>query len=259
MNLYVSESGERESPTIVLLHGGGWSGWMWDRHKELLNDYYCLVPDLPGHGRSKNITPFTMKFAAEQVIDIVRNKAKDGKAYLVGFSLGAQVALEILNKAPDIISGAIISSALARRMPYQGVLINLMQFSLLITQSKKFRQRQARELKIPNEEIARYHDDAKYFQGEIFRQVVKANFNQGLPAGLTRLKVPTLILVGQKEPGIMKNSAKDLVDKLPNAKGYIIKNARHTYCYENPIHFAQIVDKWVRDQVVFDESLEPIY
>ncbi len=50
-----------DSPGLVLLHGLWLSGSMWQPQIELLSDeYHCLAPDLPEHGRSTDIGPLTL-------------------------------------------------------------------------------------------------------------------------------------------------------------------------------------------------------
>ncbi len=64
MALYVNESGPASAPTVVFLHGGGGAGWMWQPQLEAFADYHCLVPDLPEHGRSAEVKPFTIAGSA---------------------------------------------------------------------------------------------------------------------------------------------------------------------------------------------------
>ena len=59
MAFYVNEIGPASAPTLVFLHGGGGGGWMWQPQLEAFTDYHCLVPDLPEHGRSAEVKPFT--------------------------------------------------------------------------------------------------------------------------------------------------------------------------------------------------------
>jgi predicted alpha/beta-fold hydrolase len=47
----------------------------------------------PEHGKSIEIKLFTMESAANEVIDIIRERAHGRKAYIAGLSLGAQVAV----------------------------------------------------------------------------------------------------------------------------------------------------------------------
>ena len=64
-HLFVHESGDPAGPPIVFLHGGGLSGRMWQPQVDALREFHCLAPDLPEHGRSAAVTPFTLRSAAE--------------------------------------------------------------------------------------------------------------------------------------------------------------------------------------------------
>ena len=78
MDLFFKEYGADHEQTIVLLHGGGGAGWMWQPQIERLTDYHLLVPDLPEHGQSRAIQPFTFPDAAAQVAELIEAKAHGG-------------------------------------------------------------------------------------------------------------------------------------------------------------------------------------
>src|SRR5215475_1163365 len=98
MGLYVKESGTVNAPAIVFLHGGGASGWTWDQQVAELGDYRCLVVDLPEHGKSVDVKPFTFENAATQIAEVIRSHG--GKAHVVGLSLGAQTTVKLLSMTP---------------------------------------------------------------------------------------------------------------------------------------------------------------
>lgn len=51
--MFFTLSGSADPPPVLLIHGGGVAGWMWESLRERLEpDYAVLVPDLPGHDRS---------------------------------------------------------------------------------------------------------------------------------------------------------------------------------------------------------------
>ncbi len=76
-----------------------------------------------------------------------------------------------------------------------------------------------------------------------------------LPAGLSRATAPTLVVVGQKEYGMMKQSARDLVAALPNAKGCIARKVGHNWSLEAPELFAQTVRAWIENKLLPDQLL----
>src|SRR5947209_8702658 len=100
MSLYVKETGKANAPSIIFLHGGGASGWTWDEQVAQLSDFRCLVVDLPEHGKSIGVEPFTFDSAAAQIVEIIR--AHGGKAHVVGLSLGAQTIVTLLSIAPEL-------------------------------------------------------------------------------------------------------------------------------------------------------------
>jgi pimeloyl-ACP methyl ester carboxylesterase len=72
-------------------------------------DYHLIIPDLPEHGKSANIKPFTIKTAAGLVINIIKTLAHQGEAHLVGIGMGGQLVLEILDRAPELVDRVMIS------------------------------------------------------------------------------------------------------------------------------------------------------
>src|SRR5512146_1169003 len=111
-SLAFQSSGEENEKTILFLHGGGVGGWTWDPVVARMQDFHCLVPDLPEHGRSMDVRPFTMELAANLAADLVRQQAHGGKAVVVGLSEGAQTVVQMLSSAPEVIERAVVSSAL---------------------------------------------------------------------------------------------------------------------------------------------------
>ena len=117
MDIFVQEAGPASALPIVFLHGGGGAGWMWQPVVDQLSDYHCLVPDLPEHGKSLGIKPFSIRDSSKRIADLIRSRVPAQKAHLVGLSLGAQVLVELLSYAPEVIDHAIISSANLRPLP----------------------------------------------------------------------------------------------------------------------------------------------
>ncbi len=77
----MQESGPIEAPTIVFLHGGEYTGQSWRPVVERMQQYRCLVPDLPQHGKSLQMGPFKMKEAASAVAGFIRARVSTGPGY----------------------------------------------------------------------------------------------------------------------------------------------------------------------------------
>src|SRR3954454_19509371 len=117
MSLYVSESGTPGAPTIVFMHGAGLSGWMWQAQIDTLQDFHCLNIDLPGHGKSNHIPWISMADTANQVAALIRERATNQKASVVGLSLGAYATTALLAEHSVCVDRAIISGMTAFPLP----------------------------------------------------------------------------------------------------------------------------------------------
>src|SRR5690625_5127300 len=88
MKLFYTESGNKQGPLFVFLHGGGVTSWMWDEQLTYFKDYHCVTVDLPGHGKSVHIQSFMIEDIAEEVLMIIESLRDDKEVILCGFSIG---------------------------------------------------------------------------------------------------------------------------------------------------------------------------
>ena len=116
VDLYVRESGPVGAPAIVFLHGGDMSGWSWEPVVERMPQYRCLVPDLPQFGKSFHEGPFEMGRAASAVAELIRSRVGTGLAHVVGFSLGAQVGVQLLATEPKLVDRAVLCGTIVNAM-----------------------------------------------------------------------------------------------------------------------------------------------
>ena len=107
--------------TIVFLHGTRLTGAEWAvQVADLSDEFTCLTPDLPGHGSAEDV-PFTVEGAAERIAELIAREAPDGRAILVGLSLGGYVAMAVAARWPDRVVGLAISGATAEPVPPRSI------------------------------------------------------------------------------------------------------------------------------------------
>ena len=112
--LHVYESGHSGQPLLLFLHGSPLSGRMWLPQLERLTEFHSLAPDLPEHGRSSQVRPFSMGDAVRRLADVVRQAAPDGRAHVIGLSFGGVVAQALMVQQPDLVDHAILTGTSAR-------------------------------------------------------------------------------------------------------------------------------------------------
>jgi pimeloyl-ACP methyl ester carboxylesterase len=271
MELYFKEFGPQDAPTIVFLHGGGGASWMWQPQIDRLADYHCLAPDLPGHGKSAALAPWSIPSAAELITDLIRRQAPGGKAHVIGLSLGAQVAVSLLSSAPEVVDHTILSSALLRPLPmawmYSPDVIKFL-FSISVAPFKNNRWWAHVNMKysaaISEEFFPQYFEDYQSLTAEQFAHVISENQKFRLPPNLDRVTSPVLVVIGHEEYKAMRLSACDLAAAIPGARGVEVTRleklsvaAEHNWSMTAPELFTNMVCAWISGSPL-PEELQPL-
>lgn len=252
MDLYFKETGRENSQSIVFLHGGALSGWMWEKQLDAFADYHCIVPDLPEHGKSVNVKPFTIENASNQILDLIKDKAHNGKAHVVGISLGAQIIVKMLSSSPELIDRAFISGALVRRLPATPEILKLIDYILKVYMPLKdsnfFIKANIRSYNIPKDQFEHLKEATKVLTSESLMRILNENMLFKMPNDLEKAENPVLVVAGEKEYDIMKKSVQDLSNVIPNSKGYIASDMVHVWNMVSPEFFNSTLRAWITDQ-----------
>ena len=94
--------------TILLIHGAGGSGSNWSTIASHLSNFHILAPDLLGHGIARTF-PFSVPEAAAALRSLIHDRAHGRVAYVVGFSLGAHVAIHLVSHFPETADCVMVS------------------------------------------------------------------------------------------------------------------------------------------------------
>lgn len=107
---------EGNGPAVVLLHGFGEDGSIWEQQFHCLKEHYkVLVPDLRGSGYSSNCTaPHSIEQMAEDLAAIL-DAENIQSCSIMGHSMGGYIALAFAQRFPDRMDalGLIHSTAFA--------------------------------------------------------------------------------------------------------------------------------------------------
>jgi pimeloyl-ACP methyl ester carboxylesterase len=272
MKLSYSETGPESAKTILFLYGGGAAAWVWQPQVDALkHDYHCLVPDLPEHGRSAEVKPFTIQGTASLVADLIREKAYHGRAHIIGISQGAQIALVLLALGPDLVDHAIVSSAIVRPLPGGMDKISPKMAEAMYhwtVQPFKNSQWWAKvnmqySAGLPDAYFPQFFETYQQMNAGLFARILVENQRFRLPAGLDKIKAPVLVVAGKNEYKAMTQSVGDIVAALPNAKGYLVQHSRrmslaqeHNWSITTAELFTRTVRAWIEDQPL-PEELKP--
>lgn len=259
MDLPYKEYGDITAPLMIFLHGGGVSGWMWDEQIQYFSAYHCIVPDLPEHGLHKSDLVFSIEGSAEGVAHLIETKALGRQVIVIGFSLGAQVLVQLLSVKSHLIDVAIINSALVRPMASMKSWISpTLKLAFPLIKYRWFAKLQAQTLYVSDDKFEKYYEESSQMRIDTLVRVMEENMSFAIPAGFQEAKAKILVTVGEKEKSMMKKSAKDLVEANAFCKGVILSDIGHGVPMAEPKFFNQLIEAWIHNKQLPKERVKEI-
>lgn len=191
-------------PPVLLVHGGADDSSTWiETIAALSGSYTCYAPDLIGFGRSDNPkSSYHISDFAEFILDFINALGLKTVA-LVGHSLGGRICLEVAFRAPGKLSKLVLVSATGFcRLSRLG--------SFLGTAAWGVRKALRRPQPYPKF-LIREDEDRDW------------RCLDALPA----LKIPTLIIWGDRDPYYPLAQAIHARNLLPSARWEVIAGTGH--------------------------------
>lgn len=250
MTIHFDLYGDADKPLLVFLHGGGVSGWMWQEQIKHFNNYKCLVPDLPGHGKSSDGYNFSIEDTADKISAIIEEHKADQQVTVIGFSLGAQVLISMLSGNSNLIDKAIIISASTKPFVFPKIFAKVATWSLPLARNKMFSRMQAKYMYLNDQYFNNYYQETVAITKETFFRVMFENMSFSIPKGFETARSRILVLIGKKENSIIKKSMVDILEKNENCLGIVIPGVGHGISLYNPTYFNELIEDWIENEEI---------
>ena len=234
--------GPADAPTVMFSTSLMCDYRMWDKQvAALAPDYRVLRYDTRGHGRSEATTgPYTLDLLADDVAALLA--ALDIKtAHFVGLSLGGFIGQALAYRHPDAVASLVLCDT-ACQMPPE----SMWDERIDMAQSKGMDP-------FPEIMVQRWFTDgfreAKSHELEPVRAMVGGTSVDGMVGCchaakkmdyapiLKYITAPTLVMVGEHDPGTPVSAAKVLHEGIAGSELRIIDDAAHLTNIEQPEQF----------------------
>ena len=117
VEIFYREAGDKNKPTLVLLHGYPTSSHMFrNLINDLSDDFHLIAPDYPGYGRSEQPPMAEFDYTFENMSNIVKTLLDElgiEKFSLYLMDYGAPIGFRIASRNPDRIDTLIIQNGCA--------------------------------------------------------------------------------------------------------------------------------------------------
>jgi len=246
---------DKTKPVLLFLHGflGSRSEWT-NLAGSFLDDYRCLLVDLPGHGESRSLdeNDYTIQNCAQSLLQLL-DKLEIEKANILGYSMGGRLALYLAVTFPSRCRRLILESSspglktkierderaesdreLAANLEREGLEVFLKEWY----DKPIFATLKERHGKLSGFFSQRRLSDPTGLAKSL--RIMSTGKQPSLWGKLGEINLPLLLLAGEKD---LKFSgiALSMADLCPTAEVRIIANAGHNLHIEQPEQFVRIV------------------
>ena len=234
MGLFTQASGN--GPGLVLIHGWGLHGGIWDGLVPLLEPHFRVIRvDLPGHGRSAWSGEVTLDAMVERVVTAV----PDAAAWL-GWSMGGLVALRAAMLHPDKVNALVTvasSPCFVRRPGWQSAMLPALLDTFATELEQDYRRTLDRFLALQVRGSANASAVLKNLRTTLLshgvpqaaglRAGLEVLRNTDLRSELNTIHCPILMLMGERDTLVPVGVSEDLRRYCPEAMIEVVANAGH--------------------------------
>jgi pimeloyl-ACP methyl ester carboxylesterase len=247
--LFVRRGGVPDGPPVLFLHGVGNTAGMWDGHVAAMQEYHCLAPDLPGHGRSNRVPWTSRADTTDAVADVLRAFANGRRAHVVGLSLGGSVAFGLLERHPDLVDHVIIDGCAALPTPMSPVMKAGVRLVAPLIRRPAVARLIARSVGVTEPSaVADLVVQLAAADPTSFRRAFADAQDVRITPALLRATAPTLFVAGEKELAAVRRSNRELARSLPRGEVRFMPGAPHGWLGGAHHTHVSMVRAWLRDE-----------
>lgn len=229
---------------IIILHGWGLKGSIY---KNLINlfkqeGFKVFAPDLPGFGSEPLCSSSMNLDGYVEFLDGFIKKNKISKSILIGHSFGGRIAIKYVYKYPQGVSRLILTGVPAIR---NKSFTKKIAFVFAVIGGKLLKGVPTKIREVLRKSLYRVIGEWDYYKAGRLRQVFKNIIGEDLIQYLKEIKIPVLLVWGEKDSIVPASDICKIKKYLLKAKFIIVPNIGHKLPYENPDVFLDAIESFL--------------
>ena len=225
-----------EGKPLLILHGWGSSSEKWQKIGELLAQkrVKVIIPDLPGFGNSdKPPTAWNLDNYCDFVEEFVKALNLD-KFYLLGHSFGGELAVKYSLRFPEKINKLfLLDASCIRTRDFKKKLLYIISKIFRIFSFSSFLRKAFYRFVVGK-------SDYLSVEG-VMRDTYLKVIAEDLSGVLSQIKIPTVIIWGEKDDITPLNDARIISQRIKNSRLEIIPDVGHNPHLENPEELSKLI------------------
>jgi pimeloyl-ACP methyl ester carboxylesterase len=237
----------QDDDPVVLLHGGNVANWMWEPQLAALTHRTVITPDLPGFGSRTDESWPGLGGVADDVVVRVEKLTGRRRFHVVGLSLGGVVALHLAARHPEVATSVLATGA--PLAPVGGLPGLTAKLQLAFWDRPWFWKALAASFRLPADSRDLYVSHGLSVQRETARRMLTDVHTGRIPDNLDAYKGPMLLVAGEREPKVVRQSLRAVIPVVPHAEIRLAPKMHHVWNVEDPALFDAMINTWLNGQV----------
>jgi non-heme chloroperoxidase len=247
-----------EGPPLVFIHGWAMSGEVWRFQKDLAETYRLIIPDLRGHGLSSApASGYCFQDFADDLLELFI-ALQLGNAILIGWSMGAQVALQAFPGLRSRLAAIVLVSGTPRFTATEGYShgvpdVAVKGLSLLLQRDFAGTVDDFYKRMFVDGELNAQLSGQIFSEGHKIvpparhaaRQALKCLATTDLRSELAFVDVPVLLIHGGGDSICLPSASQYMAEHLSDARLEIMEGAGHAPFMSRPGEFAGILTEFM--------------
>ncbi|MCA1064913.1 alpha/beta hydrolase [Rossellomorea aquimaris] len=244
--------------TFVLLHGFLSSTFSFRRLTPLLKENYNVISiDLPPFGNSEKNNRFVYSYdnLANTVIALL-DHLKVTNIHLTGHSMGGQIALNVMKKAPSLVEKGVLlcSSGYLKRMNWPVTMLSHIPFFHLYVKLWLTRSGVRRNLENVVHDATMIDDEMMFgylkpfLEEDIFRaltRMIRDREGDLSENDLRNIDTPCLLVWGEHDRVVPITTGHRLKQDIPNSRMVVLEETGHLVPEERPLEVLEHIQQFV--------------
>jgi len=246
LTIAYNDAGPSDAPTIIFIHGFPFNKSMWAGQVEILKDRYRLIAyDVRGHGDSEaGKEDFAIELFVNDLLSLM-DALKLDRVVLCGLSMGGYIAINAVLHYPKRFKALILSDTQCAADTPEGKAKRMKTIeSIRENGVEKYAEESIKNLFAPasfttkEKEIAAIKEMILKTPEQVLSKTLLALAKRKETcSNLYKIKIPTLILVGESDKITPPAAAQVMHEKIQNSVLSTIAHAGHLANLEHPVEF----------------------
>lgn len=247
--------GPQEGPVVVLAHPLGATLRLWDpQAAALVGKYRVLRYDVRGHGDSEAPPgPYTLSQMADDLRELLESLGI-GRAHVVGLSMGGLIGMTLALAYPGVVKSLALCDTTAcygpgvkpmwddriRAAEANGMTEALIERTMAIWFTPEYHRAH-------KDQVDRVRAMLRNTDPRGYVASVKAIADVDLSEKIRAIRCPTLVVVGEKDPGTPPAMARIIHERIAGSKLLVIPGAMHCSVMESAAEFNRALLAFLAD------------